>query len=54
MKRLSVKRLNILNRPAKFTDISQVDIDQYEDHWLLDAEKMETKKIRNWRHQLAS
>lgn len=54
MKRLSVKRLNILNRPARFADFSQMDIDKYEDDWLLEAEKIENKKLRNWRQQLAS
>lgn len=54
MKRLNLKRLNILNKPTKFTDISQTDLDEFEDHWLIDAEKIETKKLRRWRQQLAS
>ncbi len=58
MKRLpnfkNLKRLNILNKPARAADITAKDTDEFEDRWLLEREKIEVKKIRSWRHQLAS
>lgn len=57
MKRLvnikDLKRLRVLNKPTRVADISEDMTDEYEDKWLLKAEKIETKRIRAWRHQLA-
>ncbi len=59
MKRLphvkQLKRLNILHRPTAVQDIaSQIDIEAYADTWLLEAEKIQTKRLRRFRQQLAS
>jgi hypothetical protein len=57
MKRLvnikDLKRLRVLNKPTRVTDLSEEMADEYEDKWLLKAEKIETKRIRAWRNQLA-
>jgi hypothetical protein len=52
MKRLSLKRLNILSKPTRVSDVLAVDTEEFEDKWLLEAEKIKTKRIRAWRHQL--
>lgn len=54
MKRLSLKRLNVLSQPMRVADISSIDTEEFEDKWLLEAEKIKTKRIRAWRQQLAS
>ena len=53
MKRLSLKRLNVLSKPTRVADLSAVDTEEFEDNWLLEAEKIKTKRIRAWRHQLS-
>ncbi|MFZ1249020.1 MAG: hypothetical protein WAQ24_01720 [Candidatus Saccharimonadales bacterium] len=50
----SLKRLNILNKPTRVADISALHTEVYEDQWLLQAEKIETKRLRRFRQQLAS
>ena len=50
----NLKRLRVLNKPTRVADLSDEIADEYEDKWLLKAEKIETKRIRAWRHQLAS
>jgi hypothetical protein len=59
MKRLprikSLKRLNILSRPVQVADISaELESDLYTDTWLLRAEKIQAKRLRRFRQQLAS
>lgn len=59
MKRLptikSLKRLPVLNRPIRVADVqAQIDTDAYADTWLLQAEKIQTKRLRRFRQQLAS
>ncbi len=59
MKRLptikSLKRLPVLNRPIRVADVQkEIDTDAYADTWLLHAEKLETKRLRRFRQQLAS
>ncbi len=59
MKRLpyikSLKRLRILNKPVQVADISaELDSDAYTDTWLLQAEKIQAKRLRRFRQQLAS
>ena len=58
MKRLSqfrnLKRLSVLNKPTKVADLTDAYADEYEDKWLLKVEKIEVKRLRNWRQQLAS
>lgn len=48
-----LKRLRVLNKPMRTTELSEDMAEEYEDKWLLKAEKIETKRIRAWRHQLA-
>lgn len=50
----NLKRLRLLNKPTQVTDLPEDMAEQFEDKWLLKAEKIETKRIRAWRHQLAS
>ncbi len=54
MKRLSLKRLNVLSQPMRVSEITSIDTEEFEDKWLLEAEKLKTKRIRAWRQQLAS
>lgn len=59
MKRLphikSLKRLPVLNRPMQVADVqTDIDADAYADTWLLEAEKIQTKRIRRFRQQMAS
>lgn len=59
MKRLSsvkkLKRLNILHRPVATQDLKKaIDIEAFNDTWLLEVEKLETKRLRYFRHLLAS
>ena len=49
-----LKKLRFLNKPTQVADLSEDMTEEYEDKWLLKAEKLETKRIRAWRHQLAS
>ena len=48
-----LKRLNLLHTPQSVRDISEELVEDYEDKWLIQAEKIETKRLRAWRHQLA-
>lgn len=56
MKRLpnfrKLKRLRVIDKPIRVGDIRDIDAEAYEDKWLFKAEKIEVKRIRNWRHQL--
>jgi hypothetical protein len=59
MKRLphikSLKRLQILNKPVRVADIStELDSEVYTDTWLFQAEKIEAKRLRHFRQQLAN
>jgi hypothetical protein len=59
MKRLphikSLKRLNILSRPVQVADISaELESDLYTDTWLFQAEKIQAKRHRRFRQQLAN
>ncbi|QQS18098.1 hypothetical protein IPL68_05665 [Candidatus Saccharibacteria bacterium] len=59
MKRLphikQLKRLNILHRPTAVQDLtSEIGSEDYNDTWLFEAEKLEIKRLRRFRQQLAS
>ncbi|QQS19419.1 hypothetical protein IPL85_04005 [Candidatus Saccharibacteria bacterium] len=59
MKRLphvkQLKRLNILRRPIAVQDLkAEIGSEDYNDTWLLEAEKIQTKRLRRFRQQLAS
>lgn len=49
----NLTRLNILNKPLRVQDLNTMTTEEYDDRWLLKAEKLETKRLRAWRHQLA-
>lgn len=49
----NLTRLSILNKPLKVQEINETTSEEYEDRWLIKAEKLETKRLRAWRHQLA-
>ncbi|MBP9761715.1 hypothetical protein KBD11_01470 [Candidatus Saccharibacteria bacterium] len=50
----SLKRLNILNKPTRVADIRSLQTEKYEDQWLIQADKIQTKRLRRFRQQLAS
>jgi hypothetical protein len=59
MKRLShvktLKRLNILSQPIRVADLKHdIAEEDYSDTWLLQTEKLEAKRLRRFRQQLAS
>jgi hypothetical protein len=49
-----MKRLHILTKPIKVADLAEIDAPDYEDKWLLQVEKIEAKRLRRFRQQLAS
>ena len=57
MKRLphikDLTRLTVLAKPMRVKDIDADVTEEYEDRWLIKAEKIETKRMRAWRQQLA-
>jgi hypothetical protein len=59
MKRLphikKLKRLNILHRPVAVQDLTaEMSVDDYNDTWLFEAEKLQAKRLRHFRQQMAS
>ncbi|MBL8121875.1 hypothetical protein JNM87_03935 [Candidatus Saccharibacteria bacterium] len=59
MKRLphvkNLKRLNILSSPTRVAELNdKIDAEVYADTWLLEAEKLKTKRLRRFRQQMAS
>lgn len=49
-----MKRLNILTNPTKVADIAGMDELGEDDKWLLQAEKIQIKRLRRFRQQLAA
>lgn len=49
-----MKRLHILTKPTNVADLADLENEDYNDPWLLRAEKIQAKRIRRFRHQLAS
>jgi hypothetical protein len=49
-----MKRLRILTKPTNVADLAELDVDAYDEKWLLRAEKIHAKQARRFRHQLAS
>lgn len=37
----------------RVADITAIDTEEFEDKWLLEAEKIKTKRIRAWRQQFS-
>ncbi len=48
-----MKRLHIITKPTNVADLAEIDTQEYEDRWLLKAEKREHKLMRQFRHNLA-
>lgn len=49
-----MKRLRIITKPIKVADIQDVEVQVYEDKWLLQAEKIQAKRLRRFRQNLAT
>lgn len=49
-----MKRLRIITKPIKVADIQEVEAQNYEDKWLLKAEKIQAKRLRRFRQNLAT
>jgi hypothetical protein len=49
-----MKRLHILTKPTRVADLAEIEVPDYEDKWLLKAEKIEAKRLKRFRQQLAS
>ncbi len=49
-----MKRLQIITKPTKVADLAEIDIQDYEDRWLLKVEKRQHKLMRQFRHNLAT
>lgn len=48
-----MKRLQIITKPIKLSDLADIDTQDYEDRWLLKAEEMQHKRLRRLRQHLA-
>ena len=49
-----MKRLLIITKPTRLADLADIDTQEYEDRWLLKAEKRQNKRLRQFRHNLAT
>lgn len=49
-----MKRLRILTKPTNVADLADIDVDAYDERWLLRAEKIQARRARQFRHQLVS
>jgi hypothetical protein len=48
-----MKRLSIITNPTAVNDLADIDADFYENGWQLKVERLHTKQLRKFRHQLA-
>jgi hypothetical protein len=48
-----MKRLSIITKPTSVDDLANFDSDNVESAWQLRAERLHTKQLRKFRHQLA-
>ncbi len=48
-----MKRLNIITKPTTVNDFADMDADSFEGSWELRAERLETKRARRFKQQLA-
>lgn len=48
-----MKRLNIITKPTSVDALADLDADNYESGWQLRAERLETKRLRRFKQQLA-
>lgn len=48
-----MKRLSIITKPTAVDDLADLDTDNYTNEWQLKAERLEVKRLRKFKHQLA-
>jgi hypothetical protein len=48
-----MKRLHIITKPTAVDDLADLDPDSYENAWQLKAERLETRRLRKFKRQLA-
>jgi hypothetical protein len=48
-----MKRLHIITKPTSVDSLADFDGDDYESGWQLRAERLETKRLRQFKQQLA-
>jgi hypothetical protein len=48
-----MKRLNIITNPTAVDELADYDSDNYTNSWQLKAERLEVKRLRKFKHQLA-
>jgi hypothetical protein len=48
-----MKRLHIINKPTTVEALADFDADAYESTWLLKAERLETRRLRRFKRQIA-
>jgi hypothetical protein len=49
-----MKRLQIITKPTKLSDLADIDTQDYDDPWLLKAEKWHHDRKRKLRRHLAT
>lgn len=48
-----MKRLHILTKTTSVKELKNLDLDQYNDTWRLKAEKLQARRWRKFKQQLA-
>lgn len=48
-----MKRLHIITKPTTVDSLADFDSDAYENTWQLKAERLETRRLRKFRRQMA-
>lgn len=48
-----MKRLHILNTPTSVTNLADIDTDVFNNAWQLKAERLEIRRLRQFKRQLA-
>lgn len=48
-----MKRLHIVTQPMTTDNLADIDSDNYTNSWQLKAERLETKRLRKFKQQLA-
>jgi hypothetical protein len=51
--RNAMKRLHIITKPTAVDALADLDSDAYEGGWQLKAERLEVKRLRKFKQQLA-
>lgn len=54
MKQLKIRRVNVIGRPTDVSELATLNTDYFEDDWQIETEKMEVRRLRQWRQQLSS